>query len=68
MPEVTNATADVQLANPQITVKIDRDKASALGISASQVEDDARFIVRRAASLHDHGAEQSVRRNPGTCS
>ena len=36
---ITDATADVQLANPQIKVTIDRDKASALGISASQIED-----------------------------
>ena len=39
LPGITNASADVQLANPQIRVQIDRDKASALGISASQVED-----------------------------
>jgi HAE1 family hydrophobic/amphiphilic exporter-1 len=39
LPQITDATADVQLANPQIKVTIDRDKASALGISASQVED-----------------------------
>ena len=39
LPQLMDATADVQLANPQIRVTIDRDKASALGISASQVED-----------------------------
>ncbi|HEY7615231.1 MAG TPA: efflux RND transporter permease subunit, partial [Terriglobales bacterium] len=39
LPEITDATSDVQLANPQIKVTIDRDRASALGISASQVED-----------------------------
>jgi HAE1 family hydrophobic/amphiphilic exporter-1 len=39
LPQITDATADVQLANPQIKVTIDRDKASALGISASQLED-----------------------------
>jgi HAE1 family hydrophobic/amphiphilic exporter-1 len=39
LPGITDATADVQLANPQIKVQIDRDKASALGISASQIED-----------------------------
>ena len=39
LPEITDATADVQLANPQVRVTIDRDKASSLGISASQVED-----------------------------
>jgi len=39
LPQIADATADVQLANPQVRVTIDRDKASALGISASQVED-----------------------------
>ncbi len=39
VPGITDATADVQLANPQLRVTIDRDKASALGISASQIED-----------------------------
>jgi HAE1 family hydrophobic/amphiphilic exporter-1 len=39
VPGITDATADVQLANPQLKVTIDRDKASALGVSASQIED-----------------------------
>jgi hydrophobic/amphiphilic exporter-1 (mainly G- bacteria), HAE1 family len=39
LPEIADATSDVQLANPQIQVTINRDKASALGVSASQVED-----------------------------
>ena len=32
-------TSDLQIANPQVDVKIDRDKASALGVTAQQVED-----------------------------
>jgi HAE1 family hydrophobic/amphiphilic exporter-1 len=39
LPEVQDASSDVQISNPQITVKIDRDKASSLGITATQVED-----------------------------
>ncbi len=39
LPEVINPTNDVQLSNPQITVAIDRDKASALGVTANQIED-----------------------------
>jgi HAE1 family hydrophobic/amphiphilic exporter-1 len=30
---------DMQIANPQVIVEIDRDKARALGVSAFQVED-----------------------------
>ena len=32
-------TSDLQITNPQVNVNIDRDKASALGVTASQVED-----------------------------
>jgi HAE1 family hydrophobic/amphiphilic exporter-1 len=34
-----DVTSDLQVTNPQVNVEIDRDKASALGISATQVED-----------------------------
>jgi HAE1 family hydrophobic/amphiphilic exporter-1 len=33
-----DVTSDLQVKNPQVNVEIDRDKASALGISAAQVE------------------------------
>jgi hypothetical protein len=34
-----DVTSDLQITNPQVNVDIDRDKASALGITANQVED-----------------------------
>ncbi|MDE3110307.1 MAG: efflux RND transporter permease subunit, partial [Acidobacteriota bacterium] len=34
-----DVTSDLQIANPQVNVNIDRDKASALGVTAQQVED-----------------------------
>ncbi len=34
-----DVTSDLQITNPQVTVEIDRDKASALGVTAGQVED-----------------------------
>jgi hydrophobic/amphiphilic exporter-1 (mainly G- bacteria), HAE1 family len=34
-----DVTSDLQIANPQVNVEIDRDKASALGITANQIED-----------------------------
>ena len=33
-----DVTSDLQIKNPQVNVEIDRDKASALGITATQVE------------------------------
>jgi len=34
-----DVTSDLQVHNPQVNVTIDRDKASALGVTANQVED-----------------------------
>ncbi len=39
LPGVLDVTSDLQAKNPQVTVNIDRDKASALGLSAGQIED-----------------------------
>ncbi len=39
LPGLQDVTTDLAVANPQVNVVIDRDKASALGVSAYQVED-----------------------------
>jgi HAE1 family hydrophobic/amphiphilic exporter-1 len=39
MPGLTDVNSDLQISSPQITVDIDRDRASALGVTASQIED-----------------------------
>jgi HAE1 family hydrophobic/amphiphilic exporter-1 len=38
LPGFQDVTTDLQISNPQVTVEIDRDKASALGITAEQIE------------------------------
>jgi HAE1 family hydrophobic/amphiphilic exporter-1 len=38
LPMLQDVTSDLQIKNPQVNVEIDRDRASALGVSASQVE------------------------------
>ena len=38
MPGLVGVNSDMQIANPQVNVEIDRDQASALGVSAYQVE------------------------------
>jgi HAE1 family hydrophobic/amphiphilic exporter-1 len=38
LPGLTDVTSDLQITRPQIMVEIDREKASALGISAASVE------------------------------
>ncbi len=39
LPGFQDVTSDLQIKNPQVNVEIDRDKASALGVTAQQVED-----------------------------
>ncbi len=38
LPGFQDVTSDLQIANPQITIDIDRNRASALGITAAQIE------------------------------
>jgi len=38
LPGLLDVTSDIQTNNPQLNVKIDRDKAAALGITAQQIE------------------------------
>ena len=39
MPELTEVTSDLLIRSPQVNVKIDRDQATSLGVTARQIED-----------------------------
>jgi hydrophobic/amphiphilic exporter-1 (mainly G- bacteria), HAE1 family len=39
LPGLQDVTSDLQIKSPQVNVEIDRDKASALRVTASQIED-----------------------------
>ncbi|HJZ56355.1 MAG TPA: efflux RND transporter permease subunit, partial [Gemmataceae bacterium] len=39
IPELQEVTSDLLIRSPQLNVRIDRDKATALGVSARQIED-----------------------------
>ena len=39
IPGLQDVTSDLQMKNPQVNVDIDRDKASAMGLTAQQIED-----------------------------
>ena len=39
LPGLVDVTSDLQIRNPQVNVTIDRDNASALGVTANQVEE-----------------------------
>jgi HAE1 family hydrophobic/amphiphilic exporter-1 len=36
--EIQDVTSDLQIANPQVNVQIDRDRAASLGVTAQQIE------------------------------
>jgi HAE1 family hydrophobic/amphiphilic exporter-1 len=38
LPGLADVTSDMQIRNPEVTVEIDRDRASALGVTAQQIE------------------------------
>ncbi|MBG0790047.1 MAG: efflux RND transporter permease subunit [Desulfovibrionaceae bacterium] len=54
LPEVQDVASDMEFDNPELNVVIDRDKASALGISAYQVEDalSTSFGNRKISSIY----------------
>ncbi|MGE5177897.1 MAG: efflux RND transporter permease subunit [Bacteroidota bacterium] len=39
LPDLQDVTSDLQIANPQVSVTIDRDRASNLGVSARDIEE-----------------------------
>jgi HAE1 family hydrophobic/amphiphilic exporter-1 len=39
VPGLQDVTSDLQIANPEVQVSIDRDRAAALGVSAQQIEE-----------------------------
>jgi len=39
VPGLQDVTSDLQIANPEVDVAIDRDRAAALGVSAEQIEE-----------------------------
>jgi len=43
LPQLQDVTSDLQIKNPEVTVQIDRDKASALGVSVEQIENALYF-------------------------
>jgi HAE1 family hydrophobic/amphiphilic exporter-1 len=43
MPDLRDVTTDLLLNNPQVTVRIDRDRADTLGVNAASIEDALRY-------------------------
>ncbi|SBW03151.1 multidrug efflux system, subunit B [uncultured delta proteobacterium] len=74
LPHVADVATDLQIRNPEVHISIDRDKASALGITAQQLEDalSSAYSTREVSSIRAATNDYSVlllvdpvyRRNP----
>ena len=62
LPGLIDVTTDLQNKNPQLAVTIDRDKASALGLTASQVEDalNNSYGTRQVSTIYTSTNEYQV--------
>jgi hydrophobic/amphiphilic exporter-1 (mainly G- bacteria), HAE1 family len=60
--ELRDVTSDLQIANPQVNVTIDRDKAHTLGISAQAIEDalDSAYGERQISTIYAPNDEYKV--------
>ncbi len=54
LPNLSDVTTDLQIASPQVYVRVNRDKASALGVTVTQVEDAlySAYGGRRISSIY----------------
>jgi HAE1 family hydrophobic/amphiphilic exporter-1 len=60
--ELQDVTSDLQIANPQVNVQIDRDKAATLGVTAQQVEDGlyTAYGMRQISTIYAPNNEYRV--------
>ncbi len=57
VPGLFDVNSDLQIASPEVKVDIDRDRASAMGVTADKIENALYDAYRRAAGvryLHAH--------------
>jgi HAE1 family hydrophobic/amphiphilic exporter-1 len=62
LPEIEDVSSDLQIKNPQVNVKIHRDRASTLGVTAQQIQ-DAFFTAygsRRISTIYTPNNEYQV--------
>ncbi len=62
LPAFIDVNSDLQISNPTVKVQIDRDKASALGVTAEQVEDAlySAFGTRQVSTIYTPSNEYWV--------
>ncbi len=62
LPDLTDVTSDLRIQNPQMEITIDRDKASALGLTAAQIETAlySAFSFRQVSTIYAPSNEYQV--------
>ena len=62
MPDLLDVTSDLLLSNPQVNVKIDRDRATTLGINARSIEDALAnaYGARQVSTIYTSSNEYQV--------
>jgi len=62
LKELQDVTSDLLVANPQVNVQIDRDKAATLGVTAQQVEDAlySAYGMRQISTIYAPNNEYRV--------
>jgi HAE1 family hydrophobic/amphiphilic exporter-1 len=62
MPEFQDVSSDLQLKNPQVSLRIDRDKAMTMGVTALQIETalDAAYSYQQISTILAPGNQYHV--------
>jgi HAE1 family hydrophobic/amphiphilic exporter-1 len=62
IPEIVDVTSDLQLANPQVNVSLNRDQISALGLTVGQVESamSSAYATTEVATIYESTNEYYV--------
>lgn len=62
IPEITDVTTDLQLANPQVNVTLDRDRIAAVGLTVDQVQNamSAAYSSTQVATVYAPTNEYQV--------
>jgi len=62
MPDFQDVTSDLQMKNPQITVQIDREKASSLGLSLENIQQalGSSYSSRQISTIYEKNNDYQV--------
>ena len=65
LPGFVDVNSDMQIASPQVTLDIDRDRALALGVTPQQIQNALCVVIRQPRGFNDLRAGKPVFGHPG---